>query len=1038
MYRLTIYALLLQTVAMAQQMAGTVSGTVADTSGKALSGVSMQLRERETNRLRTGASSASGDFLFSETRPGEYTLEVQREGSRKYLRSFTVGVNQELWLEVVLPDGPLTETVQVTAAPSVLRTESAAMGGLIANRQITGLPLDGRNFFELGLLLSGVAPAAQGSAGSVRGDFAVNINGGREDANQFLLDGVFNGDPKLNGVSVTPPVDAVREFEVSAGAFDATFGRNSGGQFNVVLKSGGNDLHGTAYEFFRNRVLDARNFFAPGGEASPQYSRNQFGASAGGPVRRDRTFFFVDFEGRRVREGLTRVTNVPTALERRGDFSRSGVYAVDPMTQRPFPGNAIPQPYLNPVGLAIAALYPQPNRAAAGQNYVSSPAAKDREDHFDLRLDHELNRAGALSVRYSFADRSLYEPFSGPDFAAIPGFGTDVPRRAQNAAVSHTYGFDAGLLNEVRLGFNRVSAGSYQENMGRRWNQEVGLPEISSNPRDTGLSLVKLTGYSPVGDEYHNPQHGASTVYQVVDTVTAVRGRHLLKAGLDFRRLQQNAFRDEMSLGYLSFLGMTGSSLAELLMGMPSVTAVARADNHQHLRTGSASFFAQDTWRAAPSLTLSAGVRYEYHAPPVDAQDRANLYDAATQSLVPAGTAGLPRGGYAPDRNNFGPRVGIAWRPGGGGSTVVRAGYGVYYDVSALATGEGLYFNAPYYDLKLYYSFQQFPLSLSDPFPKNYPLQLPGSALAFQRDLRTAYTQHWDFTLQREIGKERVLELAYAGSKGSKLVAARDMNQPAPSANAVNYRPAPQFDDINVVESRGNSNYHSLQARFQQNVRRGLAALGSYTWSKSIDDGSNFFTSAGDPNFPQDSRNAALERALSNFDVRHRLAVSYLWDVPGRGKVLGGWQTSGVWSFQTGRPFTVALIPDLDNSNTGRSTLGFGANDRPNVLRNPALAAPGADRWFDTGAFAMPDYGSFGNAGRNIVTGPGRMDVNASLAKNVRLAEGVQLAMRGEAFNLFNHTNLDLPDIFFGSPTFGRIQSAGSPRRIQFGLKLIY
>jgi hypothetical protein len=285
------------------------------------------------------------------------------------------------------------------------------------------------------------------------------------------------------------------------------------------------------------------------------------------------------------------------------------------------------------------------------------------------------------------------------------------------------------------------------------------------------------------------------------------------------------------------------------------------------------------------------------------------------------------------------------------------------------------------------------------------------------------------------------VELAYAGSKGTGLTGARDLNQPLPSAQQPNPRPVPQFDDINVIESRGNSNYQSLQAAWRRTLRSGLAANAAYTWSKSIDDGSGFFTTAGDPNYPQDSRHVNLERGLSDFDLRHRFSLGYSYDLPfGRGRLRGGWQTFGVWTFQTGRPFTVALLPDLDNSNTGRSSLGFGANDRPDVVRNPAVAQPGADRWFDTAAFAVPAYGSFGNAGRNIVKGPGFQNVNVSVSKTTALgwSDRARLQFRGEAFNVLNRVNLDLPDNFVGSPTFGKIQAAESPRRIQFGLKLLF
>jgi hypothetical protein len=1031
---LLLLALLLPLAATAQS----VRGTVTDDGRKALEGVAVHLVHQETSRPRQALTDSRGEFTISNLAPGDYRIEAERDGYAPQIQKIELLLDQDVTIEILLHPGLRKDTVQVTAVADVLRTGSAALGGVVDNRQITGLPLDGRNFYELGLLLPGVVPAAQGSAGSVRGDFAVNINGAREDANHFLLDGVFNGDPKLNGIAVTPPVDAVREFEVATSGYDASFGRNAGGQFNVVLKSGGNQFHGTAYEFLRNRAVDARNFFAPAGQPSPAYQRNQYGASAGGPLRRNATFFFADYEGRRVREGLTRITNVPTALERTGDFSHSAVPAIDPFTQTPFPGNVVPQGYLNSVGLAIAALYPQPNRSAANQNFVSSPAERDRDDHFDVRVDHNLRPSDDLALRYSFADRALYEPFTGPSFAAIPGFGDNVPRRAQNAMAGETHIFSARLLNELRFGLDRVSAGVFQQNLGRPLNRDVGLPQVSTNPRDSGLSLIDITGYSPIGDEYNNPQHSASTVYQVTDTLTAVRGRHLFKAGIDLRRLQQNAYRDVMASGYLDFLGMTGNALEELLLGLPSVTTIAHVDNAEHLRTHSEYAFLQDTWRVRPDLTIAAGVRYEFNAPPVDAANRANVYDPATQSLVRVGTSGIPRGGYTADRNNFAPRIGVAWRPGHKG-TVLRAGYAIAYDQSALATGEGLYFNAPYYVLNLYYSFAQFPLSLSDPFPRNYPLALPSTALAFQRDLRTPYVQQWSFEVQQEAGRDQVVELAYAGSKGTKLISARDLNQPLPSAQQPNPRPVPQFDDINVIESRGNSNYQSLQAGWRRSLRAGLAANAAYTWSKSIDDASGFFTTAGDPNYPQDSRHVNLERGLSDFDVRHRFSLGYSYDLPfGNGRLRGGWQTNGVWTFQTGRPFTVALLADLDNSNTGISSLGFGANDRPNLLRNPALSQPGPDRWFDTTAFAVPPYGSFGNAGRNILTGPGFQNVNVSVIKTTGLSERARLQFRAEAFNLLNHVNLDLPDIFVGSPTFGKIQSAESPRRIQFGLKLLF
>ncbi|MEZ5353846.1 MAG: carboxypeptidase regulatory-like domain-containing protein [Bryobacteraceae bacterium] len=1027
---LLLYIVLLACAASAQTTLGTVRGTVVNASPDPV-----RLTHVENGRVRE--SNSGRDFIFTLLPPGRYKLEIAAAGFHTQVREFTLPVNQEIRIDVELSPTSAT-SVDVTGTRELLKLQSAHLGATVDTRMIQGLPLDGRNFLELSLLTPGAVPAAQGSAGSTRGDFALNINGAREDGNNFVLDGVYNGDPKLNTAGVVSAVDAIREFEVVSSTYDASFGRNGGGQVNVVTRSGGNDIHGTAYQFFRNGAMDSRNYFAPAGEPDPRYQRNQFGFSLGGPVRRNRTFLFGDYEGRRVRDGITRVTNVPTAAERAGDFSQSGLpFLIDPFTQQPFPGSRIPAQRIHPIGGALASLYPLPNRAVPRQNYVSSPNQQDRNDQFDLRLDHQIAARSDLFFRYSFGDRGLFDPFAGPSFPAVAGYGNDVLRRGQNLTIGETRAFTATLLNEFRAAFTRVSSGVLAEGRNGVTNAQVGLPVISANARDAGLTYITVPGYSALGDDFNAPQQSATNTYQLLDTATWARAGHLVKFGLDYRRLQQNAFRDVQSRGFINFFGFTGNALAEVLQGLPVATGVARLDNPQYLRTSSYNFFANDAWRVTPRLTVNLGLRYEYNSPPVDRFDRANVFDTARGSLVPVGQDGTPRSAYLPDKNNIAPRIGVSYLVGN--STVVRGGYGLYFDQSSLAPGEGLYFSAPYFDFRIFVALQQFPLLLHDPFPASYPFPLPSSATAFQRNLRTPYMQHWNFNLQQNLGSSRVFEMGYTGSKGTGLYSARDINQPAPSAAPQNPRPNQRFDDINILESRANSNYHALQTRFQQRFSHGLSALASYTWSKSIDDASNFFASAGDPNFPQDSRNVALERARSNFDVRQRLALSYAYDLPfGQGLWRGGWQTFGIWTFQTGRPFTVALLSELDNSGTGRSVLGFGANDRPHALHDPRVSSPTPDRWFDTEAFAIPARGTFGNAGRNIVDGPGLQSVNASVVKNFALRENFRLQFRAEFFNLFNHTNFDLPDLFVGSPTFGRVSSAQSPRRLQLGLKAIF
>ncbi|MBI3403930.1 MAG: TonB-dependent receptor [Acidobacteria bacterium] len=1035
-------------ISAAQTVRGSVRGTIEDPSGAMVPGAKVKLTNIATNQNQTCESNGEGSFVIQSVSPGTYDLRVSRDGFKEYKQRLLVLVDQEVSLSLKLSISEHADVIdEGMTQSSLLNAENAQTGAVIEGQIISSLPLDGRNFYELSLLVAGVAPAAQGSAASVRGDLALNVEGGRDDANYFSLDGVYNGDPKLNGVGVTPPVDAIREFEVTTHNYDATFGRNSGGQVNVVTQSGTDQWHGTAYEFFRNAALDARNHFAPSNEPAPKYQRNQFGFSLGAPIRKDRTFFFADYEGRIQREGITRVTNVPTQAERSGDFS-SSIFPT-PVIPGFGPVPILPAFLQHPVGAAIAALFPQPNRATPGANFVSSPVQRDNDHHFDVRLDQRFGQKNDFTARYSFSDRDFFEPFpASTGNALVPGFGNNVPRRAQNLMLSDMHTFRPDLVNEFRFSYSRVAIAVTQENAGTSLNQAVGLPDLSSKSRDFGLSLINITGLSTLGDERVNPQRGISNTFQVLDHMSWIHNKHMLKVGFDFRDLQQNAFRDVESRGFLSFLGaVTGNPLADLLIGVPTVTGGAVSDNRQALRTKSWHFFAQDSWRLHPRFTLTAGLRYEYSKPPVDPQDRASLYNPATGSLVPVGTGGIPRAGYEADKNNFGPRLGIAWTLDARMRTVLRAGYGMYFEQSPLAPGEALYFSPPYFNFHLAFLFPGLPpLSLSNPFP----FATPPSALTIQRDLRTPYVQHWNLNIQREIGTGRVFEIGYVGTKGTRLLNGRDTNQPAPSVAFPNLRPNPQFDDITGLESSGNSTYHALQMRVQQNYKSGLMLLGTYTWSKSIDDASGFFASSGDPNFPQDSNSVRLERARSGFDVRHRATIAYTYSFPcardsnklmDKGwvrAVFGNWATTGLVTMQSGHPFTVALLSTVDNSNTGRSVLGFGANDRPNVTGSASVANQTAAQWFNTAAFTMPAFGTFGNAGRNILDGPGLATVSFSLIKNIPLADRVKVQFRSEFFNLFNRTNYDQPDNFLGSPTFGQILSAGSPRHVQFGLKAVF
>ncbi|HET7114726.1 MAG TPA: TonB-dependent receptor, partial [Pyrinomonadaceae bacterium] len=709
---LVVLPLLVSVPAFAQTHRASVRGTVYDAKKFVIPGATVTLTNIANGESRTVTTGDEGEYAITSLPPALYKLKVEQKNFMVYENEVELHVNEVVRADVVL-EIPHTDIFSVDATfDATLKKDSASLGTVVENRQITGLPLDGRNFYELSLLVPGAVPPAQGSAGSVRGDFAVSVNGAREDANNFLLDGVYNIDPKLNTFGVRPSVDAIREFEMLTSTYDASFGRNPGAQVNVILNSGTNDLHGSLFEFHRNAALDARNFFAPADEPKPKYLRNQFGGAIGGPIVRDKTFFFADYEGTRSREGITRITNVPTLQERNGNFSQS-VFGVptNPFTGQPFDNGMIPQFFIHPVGRAIAALYPQPNRNVPFQNFVSSPTQRDDNDSFDARIDHRLTNKADLAFRYSFGDRDLFEPFTGPLFSVVPGFGDFVKRRSQNGMVALTWVLTPNLVNETRGAFSRVAASVTQE--ASVLNSEVGLPTISPQARDLGLSFITITGFSPLGDEGNNPQKSVTNVYQFLNNASYVRGNHLFKFGADLRFSQQNAFRDVESRGRLQFspfFQLTGNALADMLLGFPLLTTVARVDNPQQIRTESYNFFINDSYRITPRFTLTAGLRYEYNSPPVDAQDRATVFDVDTRNIVRVGTNGVPRSGFDADKNNFAPRVGFAWSIGE--STVLRGGYGIYYDQSPLAPTESLYFNSPFFDNNIFFSLPGLPLTL--------------------------------------------------------------------------------------------------------------------------------------------------------------------------------------------------------------------------------------------------------------------------------------------------------------------------------------
>lgn len=1017
--------------ALGQVTSGSISGYVLDPEHKPIPQALVTAADPARATQREVRCDSTGFYRITDLAPATYRIRASADRFQEVEEKVGLEVESRLRLDFDLPLASMHQAVTVGAHASPLQSESADLGMVLDQSRIDLLPLNRRDFLELALLTPGVLPPVQNSELSTRGSFAMNANGGREDSNNYLLDGVDNNDPNVNRYVLQPPVDAVQEFKIATNSYQAEYGRNAGAQVTVITRSGANGYHGFANEYLRNHALDARNYFED--QEPAKYVRNQFGSGLGGPVRKGETFFFVDFDGLRERQGLTRLAIVPTAAMRSGDFSDVSGTVMDPFSQAPFPGNKISKERIAPLAAKFFALFPLPNRPGQAANYGSSPVLRDTRTQASARLDHRLTAADRLSLRYSFGLSDLVEPFA-ENSTNIPGYGDVLRDLGHNAMIREVHMFGSRTVNSLTLGFNRASRQLLPENNGVDVNRLWGVNYLPTNASEFGYPSVTVAGLSPVGDVTQLPIDRAATVYQLSESIAWDRAAHGFKAGVQFSRSQLNGMVDVLSRGSMTFSGdMTGNGAADLLLGLPAFALQAQVDNRQRQRTGTSSFYFQDDWKVRSSLSVNLGIRYEYASPVTDAADRMTVFDMASRQLNRVGTNGVSRSGFAPDRNNMAPRVGLAWKPAE--NLVVRAGYGMYYDAGTTVVNSSLYFNPPYFTLRVFFPTAESPLSIANPYPANGGYAPPPSLTTLSPDLSAAYLQHWNTSVQREVRGAGTLTLAYAGSKGTHLIRSRDINQPRPGPGDVADRaPYQGFSNIMLVESGSNSNYHSLQASFNRPLTRNLSLLAVYTFSKSIDDTSAFLSTDADKNFPQDSRNFRAERGVSSFDIRQRAAVAYSYALPWRQAWARNWELRGIVTAQTGQPFTPLL--QFDNSNTGNTGGSFGS-DRPNLLFDPSLADRSPLRWFNTAAFAAPPPYQFGNAGRNIVRGPGLVSVDAALARRFQIGGKTSLMAEAQAFNLLNRTNFDLPQHYADDPaSFGMIFSAKAPRQAQVSLRV--
>lgn len=1058
----------------ALDIAGTIAGSVADPQHAYITHASVHVRNTSTGLARETWSDERGRFSIPLLPPGTYEVTVQSPGFGQVVqRSVEVAIDSVVNLEVALPVGDVRERVEVTGVPPLIESQNGTVGEVMDGTRIADLPLNERNFMTLGLLAAGTETGTDGSQNTILGS-ALSINGVREQSNYFLLDGTDNNDAFLNQFGVLPSVEAIEEFKVQASNSSAEFGRSAGGQINVALKSGGDSFHGSLFEFLRNRNLDARNYFdlpacqpesAPGTCAGiPPFDRSQFGASLGGPIRHDRTFFFVADEELAMRQAITRQASVPSQA------LRDALLA------------ALPPVAINPAGKEVLDLLPAANRGdlLTSTRYVTAPVLTETEQMLTIRLDHHFRDADHLSGHYALFDQNRFNPFDPgvPSFSNLPGFGSPELVLGQNLGIAWTHVFSPDVTNQVKIGFDRASFTGLLQKTPSGATGLPGFPQMLTRAVDAGYPDIQFTGYDGIGASTSLPMERHNNTLHIAENLVwhpgIDHGRHQLSLGGNLLHIANDSYIDEFSRGFYSFLGVTGNSIEDLLLGVPAVALSVSGNSSTNLRTVDLALYAQDDIHWSSRFTLNAGVRYEYDRPPIDSGNRLSIPDFSVNSFtcaprpacmfLRAGSTGVPRGLYDGDRAQFAPRLGFAWRVLGNDRAVVRGAYGIFFDAPILNATFGSRLNPPAYPVQVYINSGTNIIQTIFESPVTAPL-----AFTMPRDFRDAYVQHWNFGVQMEGSRGVVFDLAYVGSKGTRLPLRRDANQPAPGA----VPPHPQFTTVQEIGSAANSTYHSLQARAIRAYHNGLEMLFAYRWSKSIDNASQLFSTAVDPGFPQNSNDLRSERALSDFDARHRFVASYVYALPALRKdsrsvggtmlsfLASGWTVGGTAAVQAGRPFTV-------NRSILQSRTGIQAYiDRPDQVADPRKPGPvmanadpschltvaqggrapqalrTAANWFNPCAFSDPNLLGqvrFGSAPRNSVTGPRLVDFDVSVLRNLKLTERATLQLRADFFNLFNHPNFDVPDRVFDSPTFSSLVSANAygnraPRQLQLGIR---
>jgi hypothetical protein len=1078
----------------AQSYRGSIRGRIVDPTGGVIVGAKVTAKSNATGLVRETLSDADGAYVLAELPAGEYVVLAEASGLSPVAQNVIVNVGLDTTANFDLTTvAKKEEQVTVNEAAPLVDTSRDVLGEVVERKLVTDLPLNGRDFGKLVALVPGATVEPSGVAAIQSGFGQFSINGSRDRSNNYTLDGTDNNDPFFNnsafnqtGIGGAPasilPIDAIQEFNLQSN-FPAEYGRNTGSVVNIITKSGTNQLHGSVFEFLRNDLFDARNFFNRSIDQSgnhipkSEFRNNQFGASLGGPIIKDKTFFFGAYEGQRERVTSDFTFLVPTATQ---------ITNAQAIAQGGFVGGS-PVP-TNPALTAILDQFP----IATGFNGTTGTAVGGVHDKNDVnsliaKVDHQINSSESLNVRYAYAGSQQTFPLGGLGFGAgsrLPQFAQTSPTRVQLVSASLLTTLSSTKINEIRFGYSRYRTSFSSLDA----NTDFSAPTLDFGTGKLGLPEIDFSGiFDNLGaTAFSIPRGRTSQTFQILDNFTWLRGRHTIKFGGEYRRAAIDSFNDNLERGLFSFGAEdpTGLAACQLIpqptgcsdQGALTLAAFYLGDNFPSIDAGNTqrttynnglAFFVQDDFRARSNFTINFGMRWEYFGPLSEANNLlSNLGRDGNLALV--GSDGV-NGAYQRDLNNFGPRIGFAWNVHS--KTVIRGAYGIYYDyvpqdllIANFTNSAGLVTNpiGPKPVVSLSNSYDPTAFNGTNPtgivFNPASPNTNPDIFIT-PRNLSTPYVQNWNLNLEQELTNGIALQLGYVGSKGTRLVRLRDANQPDVNGNRNNF---PQYGFVDEFATISSSTYHALQATFRTRAWHGLSGFTGYTWSKSLDDASdgidfNFATVA----LPQDSNNLRAEHGPSNFDTRQRFTAAFTYEIPrfgGPARLTRGWQLNSIVTAQSGRPVPIVNSNDTSGANSNVFPTPSNFHQRPNLIPGVSPinsnweSAPDVIGYLNGAAFQQPAFGTFGDLGRNAIYGPHFWNVDFAVSKNTPLSERVNLQLRAELFNIFNHPNFALPNFFVspGSPGQGLITQTpdqaqtnpglggGGPRVIQLGAKVTF